>query len=120
MLRNEEKIDAQSPKSASKIQHQSGNVNVFVLGTAMVIAAMWLVLQHDAAGAPTLTAAQAAPQASQHQVIDKSADLLGSTIEEVVVTAPRLVEKSEQFERPAEDVALAAPKAPKTFWQSPS
>ncbi len=123
MQRSEEKVGAKTPKSAPKIEHQSGNVNVFVLGTAMLIAALWLVFQHDAEGTPTLSAAQAASPASVQELSLSGSALSASVIEEVIVTAPRLSETSEQqeqFERPAEDVALAAPEAPKTFWQSPS
>lgn len=118
MQRNEEKGSNNNSKSAPKIEHQTGNVNVFVLGTAMVIAAMWLVFQHDAAGTPTIAAAHSTVQAEQS--VNRVAINTRKTMEEVVVTAPRLTEKSESYERPAEEVALAEPEAPKTFWQSPS
>lgn len=120
MQRSEEKVGASTSKVASKIKHQSGNVNVFVLGTAMVIAAMWLVFQHDAAGTPTLSAAQAASGSSSHELLHRVAVRERHSIVEVVVTAPRLTKNAERFERPAKEVALLEPKAPKTFWQSAS
>lgn len=125
MQRSNENVGANTPKAASKIVHQSGNVNVFVLGTAMVIAAMWLVFQHDAASTPTLSVEQAASAPIAQQLATTVALPAGDTIAEVVVTAPRLpqaslVEMSEGFERPAQAIALVEPKAPKTYWQSPS
>ena len=120
MQRKEEKIGASSSKFASKIQHQTGNVNVFVLGTAMVIAALWLVFQHDAAGTPTIEAAATTSAASVHQSQYRFAASNGNNMAEVVVTAPRLTEESESFEQPAKEIALVEPKAPKTFWQTPS
>lgn len=126
MQRNEEKDSNNSSeissKSAPQIVHQTGNVNVFVLGTAMVIAAMWLVFQSDATGTPTIAADHTSVQVeqSQHRIAVKNRSAMSAVMAEVIVTAPRLTEKSESYERPAEEVALVEPQAPKTFWQSPS
>jgi hypothetical protein len=120
MQRSEEKIGANTSKMTPKIGHQSGNVNVFVLGTAMAIAAMWLVFQHDAEGAPTLSAVQAASASSSTELLHSVAVSERYNIVEVIVTAPRLIENTERFERPAKEMALLEPKAPKTFWQSAS
>lgn len=121
MQRNEEKDSSQnSSKTAPQIVHQSGNVNVFVLGTAMVIAAMWLVFQSDAAGTPTIAAEQTTTEIHAQGLQNRIAVKNRNTMAEVVVTAPRLTEKSVSFERPAKAVALVEPLAPKTFWQSPS
>lgn len=122
MQRKEEKDSTNNSqniyKSAPEIVHQTGNVNVFVLGTAMVIAAMWLVFQSDATGTPTIAAEHSSVHVEQSQ--NRVAGKNRSAMAELVVTAPRLTEKSESYERPAKEVALVEPQAPKTFWQSPS
>ncbi len=84
----------------------------------MVIAAMWLVFQSDATGTPTIAAEPAPVQIEQSE--NRIAAKNRNAMEELVVTAPRLTEKSESYERPAKEVALVQPEAPKTFWQSPS
>ncbi len=123
MKRLEERFLSQTPR-LSVPAHQQGNVNAFMLAMAFVIASMWLMFDNSAAQRGNGDAM--VPSVASYmnlRAVDTPAALPthnGEPVAELVVTAPRLVNRAVTFERPEKDTQPAEPVAPKAFWQSPS
>ncbi len=102
--------------------NQRGRVQLLVAGSLIAITILWF-----GAGAisqqnhSTSTAEQAAASSAPVPTADSSpseATVRGRiAIEEMEVTAPRIVMPEVQFEQPSSDIALTRPADPKQYWQ---
>ncbi|MGI9327100.1 MAG: hypothetical protein ACR2PZ_17915 [Pseudomonadales bacterium] len=103
--------------------NQRGRVQLLVAGSLIAIAVLWfgagaISQQNHSTSSVEQAVATAAAMPAAVSSPSEAAVRGRNAIEEMEVTAPRIVMPKVLFEQPASDIALTNPADPKTYWQA--